>query len=118
MIHGKVKLDVYKRSVYWFYGELEDFKKKYKVTLDGDYNYADGLSFMNDGNSYIFIKQGADIYEVVPHEVLHSVLDIAECVGIKADFNNQEPLAYLVGHINCSILKKLHGKCKQKTNNI
>lgn len=117
MIHGKVKLDVYKRSVYWLYGELEDFKKKYNVILNADPD-ADGLSFISGGNSYIFIKQGADIYEVATHEVLHSVLDIAEFVGIKADFKNQEPLAYLVGHINCSILNKLHGKCKQKTNNI
>lgn len=43
----------------------------------------------------------------ISHEAYHIAQDIADTVGIKMDYNNQEPHAYLLGHIVEKINEKL-----------
>lgn len=107
---GKIKIDLYGRVVYWGYCSIQEFIDKYKLSkyLYEDYSLANGLSFMIDGYSYIFIDKDCDIFEVVPHESLHSAMDIMEFVSIKLDYSNQEPLAYLAGYISGKILNKIN----------
>jgi len=45
-------------------------------------------------------------YGIITHEFIHVVLRIFETVGIKLDFDNQEPLAYYMEYLITQFLQK------------
>lgn len=57
-----------------------------------------------------FNKKGDITASIAAHEATHAALDIYEYVGAKADVENQEPFAYLVGFVTDCIWSSKNNK--------
>ena len=89
------------------YPPTENELKDIMNIFDSINNY-NGLSVMTENNSIIWIDKDCDIYNVIPHEVLHTVHDIFIHLGENnLSKDNQEAYCYLNGYINEQIFKQL-----------
>lgn len=53
-------------------------------------------------------------YGVITHEFIHLVFRVFQTVGIKLDFENQEPLAYYMEYLITQFLQKAVKRYKKK----
>lgn len=104
----KIRLDVF-RTIVWVTDSREEFNKKYK-RLTGKDAPKDPAGLMydhDDGNMYIGIfKECTGTLNTSVHEITHCVLHILERIGVGNCYNEQEPMAYLMGYLTEKIFKK------------
>lgn len=77
---------------------IEDYLKRYPERADRDISDYD--AFVADGDngviSIVLLKYSE---ATLAHECVHAAWAVLNYAGVYAEHNNDEPLAYLVGHI-------------------
>jgi hypothetical protein len=94
------------------FGYLIEPDKKKAIKIFDNYKHGDknltgteACTFLLDGQSpLIWIKSKKDICSIA-HEAVHAANGILANLGIRAEYGNDEILAYLVEHIIKEIIK-------------
>ena len=121
---------IYSRKVYVYIGE--DYKKindkinkDYSLTdIDNRADYLEAstiiMSHKEDGliDNIFLLPSSVEPYTIA-HECVHMAWSILDLVGVKVEADNNEALAYLVGHLMdhaIEIIDKYNGNTKTKSN--
>lgn len=98
----KLKIDLYNFNFYVtpYAGEAKD--KSWKLTgvdLDSQaFENCNGMVVFGKDTCLVWMPTGATV-STLAHEALHVASYIMRVRGFYHDLDNQEPMAYLVGHI-------------------
>ena len=76
---------------------VQDAAEEYKFSTEGE--IAGCCITCDNGNVLIILGSGSITSDTVAHECYHAAMSIMETIGNKATYKNQEPHAYLIGHI-------------------
>ena len=104
---GTVRLSAFDTTIKWFVGSFDSFIKKYRLENLELENNCLGLMVTHNGQYFIYAC-GEDIYNTIPHEVVHAIARMAEIRDILFDETNHEMIAYLVGYVSGKILDKIN----------
>ncbi len=117
---GKINLEIpiYKAKILILLGEYDDIKKHIPKELDcfGDHGYMARTAYYREPSGgfpfRIVIHSRSIVISVIAHEAIHAANYIFDAMGAKADFDNDEFLAYLVQYIceEVEMDQKIYGK--------
>lgn len=117
---SKILIDIraYKTKILILLGEYEDIKKHVPKELDfsGEFGYMARTGYYREPDGpypfRVVIHSRTIAISTIAHEAVHAGNYIFDAMGAKADFDNDEFLAYLVQHICEEVEKdqKIYGK--------
>lgn len=101
----KINVPIWEYTV-WFTDSYEEAYKMTGVEPDGEI-----VTFGCGTTSVIFIAKELELtpikfIQALSHECNHAAMDTLKRKGVKADWDNQEPLCYLQDYLIHEILKK------------
>lgn len=118
-----VEIDLYQVRLHIFNGYSVEYISKYLENKFPGSSYqrplASATAFTmihkTHGEEYCIdfispLKQTAISQKTISHEALHTSYEIANCVGLRTDINNQEAIAYILGYIVQKINEKVFEK--------
>lgn len=103
--HIKFQVPVYQSDVWVVIDEQEASRlawQKCGVDSCDDFSMC-GATFYGRDNNVVWLPVDCGI-RTLAHECMHVVLNICHRRGIIADTNNQEPVAYLMGHVTHAVM--------------
>lgn len=96
-------LPIYSIEITYIYNDWELHNKRYVLGLTEKDMKAVALTVLDDDDSvgkiYVLLREGYLDYNTISHELLHILTYVCKLRDIKLDADNDEPLAYLQGHI-------------------
>lgn len=111
---------IYKKKIPIYFGELlivfnDDFEeslKKFKVSVENNLHGCGAISIPLEHNKtgvsrYMILFKDSPGNNTIAHEALHTTNFILGDRGVKADYDNDEAQAYLLGYIVGEICKFL-----------
>ena len=98
ILKKEIKIPIYNQTVWLILGDANEVQSYLCDVYSGDFSFdedtTNGICLNRGGTSWIWLDiDGLDI-GLLGHELLHSVLDLAEYIGI--DLKDQEALCYLL----------------------
>ena len=105
----KIKIDVYEQEIFAF----NSYKSFYKFCKKNNYIIHDDEMVMENsigcvgvvergdatGHGDLYMIVESDDVSVITHESVHAAIFILSNIGVSFNYSEQEPLAYLTGHI-------------------
>lgn len=70
-----------------------------EIRDDDDWDTVEGYVTGRGGNVCVWFRDVKPKAHIVAHEAVHVASKVCMHLGIKGDFTNDEPLAYLIGHV-------------------
>lgn len=117
------KIAIFKQEVTTFYGSLNDFKTylatnhSYMLPASIDhFTEAYTTEIIAGGKRFLYLfcnkshfKDSKDYHlvRVISHEIVHLVDYILDYSGIRNDSKNNEPRAYITGHVSEEVFKRI-----------
>lgn len=99
-----IELPIYRADIVVIIDNWEEADKKFKLDLEKEDLKAHAITWLDPvykkkHEIFVLLKTEFLDYNTVCHELYHIVMFVCEAKGIKPDLENDEPLAYLLGHI-------------------
>jgi len=117
--HFKVNDPIYNVPLIFIVGDKEYYKKHMKNKLDCDYEESQSMGGETilivdekegSANTIVWIPRlnfSIGNYSTIAHEVLHATFQTLNMIGVKLDYNNQEPINYYFDYLFGECLDKL-----------